>query len=64
MSVGTLAPPTPVVPVALADADRVAGLAQARAQSGAIAGVLILLTVIVAAGPPPTWRPMIPRARA
>jgi ABC-type dipeptide/oligopeptide/nickel transport system permease subunit len=49
MSVGTLAPPTPVVPVGLADADRSRAWRKLVRNPGAIAGVLILLTVIVAA---------------
>jgi peptide/nickel transport system permease protein len=60
MSVGTLAPPTPVVPVALADADRSRAWRKLVRNPGAIAGVLILLTVIVAAVAAPHVAPHDP----
>ena len=60
MSVGTLAPPTPVVPVALADVDRSRAWRKLVRNPGAIAGVLILLTVIVAAVAAPHVAPHDP----
>jgi peptide/nickel transport system permease protein len=60
MSVGTLAPPTPVVPAALADIDRSRAWRKLVRNPGAIAGVLILLTVIVAAVAAPYVAPHDP----
>jgi ABC-type dipeptide/oligopeptide/nickel transport system permease subunit len=60
MSVGTLAPPTPVVPVALANVDRSRAWRKLVRNPGAIAGVLILLTVIVAAVAAPHVAPHDP----
>jgi peptide/nickel transport system permease protein len=60
MSVGTLAPPTPVVPVALADIDRSRAWRKLVRNPGAIAGALILLTVIVAAVAAPHVAPHDP----
>ena len=60
MSVGTLAPPTPVVPVALADVDRSRAWRKLVRNPGAIAGALILLTVIVAAVAAPHVAPHDP----
>ena len=60
MSVGTLAPPTPVVPVALADVDRSRAWRKLVRNPGAIAGALILLTVIVAAVAAPYVAPHDP----
>jgi peptide/nickel transport system permease protein len=60
MSVGTLAPPTPVVPVALANVDRSRAWRKLVRNPGAIAGALILLTVIVAAVAAPYVAPHDP----
>ncbi len=60
MSVGTLAPPTPVVPVTLADIDRSRAWRKLVRNPGAIAGALILLTVIVAAVAAPHVAPHDP----
>jgi len=60
MSVGTLASPTAVVPAALADIDRSRAWRKLVRNPGAIAGALILLTVIVAAVAAPYVAPHDP----
>jgi peptide/nickel transport system permease protein len=60
MSVGTWAPPTAVVPAALADIDRSRAWRKLVRNPGAIAGALILLTVIVAAVAAPYVAPHDP----
>ena len=60
MSVGTLASPTPVVPAALPDIDRSRAWRKLVRNPGAIAGALILLTVIVAAVAAPYVAPHDP----
>ena len=60
MSVGTLASPTAVVPAALADSDRSRAWRKLVRNPGAIAGALILLTVIVAAVAAPYVAPHDP----
>jgi ABC-type dipeptide/oligopeptide/nickel transport system permease subunit len=60
MSVGTLAPPTAAVPASLADIDRSRAWRKLVRNPGAIAGVLILLTVIVAAVAAPYVAPHDP----
>jgi peptide/nickel transport system permease protein len=60
MSVGTLAPPAPGVPVAFADVDRSRAWRKLVRNPGAIAGALILLTVIVAAVAAPYVAPHDP----
>jgi peptide/nickel transport system permease protein len=60
MSVGTLAPPTAAVPAAVPDIDRSRAWRKLVRNPGAIAGVLILLTVIVAAVAAPYVAPHDP----
>jgi ABC-type dipeptide/oligopeptide/nickel transport system permease subunit len=60
MSVGTLASPTAVVPAALADIDRSRAWRKLVRNPGAIAGALILHTVIVAAVAAPYVAPHDP----
>jgi peptide/nickel transport system permease protein len=60
MSIGTLAPPTAVVPAARADLDRSRAWRKLARNPGAIAGTLILLTVIVAAVAAPYVAPHDP----